>query len=121
MSNQSVPRIERVTEEELRKLFNDNYLPKIQAGQIQEKVLRGGGRHPSLPLANEPYCTESQVVSYIDPSSNQEVARAHRYLRPDGTIGASGLPDPKRVFLNDVLYRIIKKKNLSRAASRPVP
>lgn len=24
-----------------------------------------------------------------------EIARAHRYLRPDGTLGASGKPDPK--------------------------
>ena len=113
MANQPIPKIERVGERELRKLFNEKYLSRIQAGQIQEKVLRGGGRHPSLPLASEPFCTESQEVSYVDPSSNQEVARAHRYLRPDGTIGASGMPDPKRVFADGILYRIIKKKNLS--------
>jgi hypothetical protein len=106
-----VPKIERVTPEQIRKLFNEHYLDRIKAGQIQERVMRGAGRHPSLPAANEPYCTESQAVSYIDPSTNQEVARAHRYLRPDGSIGASGLPDPKRVFHNGVWYRILKKKN----------
>lgn len=102
-----------MTPEELCKLFNDNYLDRISTGEIQEVVMRGAGRHPSLYKAQEPYCTESQQVSYIDPANGQEVARAHRYLRPDGTLGASGLPDPKRVFLNGVWYRIIKKKHLS--------
>ena len=111
MIDQVIPTIERVTEEKLRKLFNEKYLPRIEAGEIQEKVRRGAERHPSLTLANEPYCTRSQEVSYIDPSTNQEVARAHRYLRPDGTLGASGKPDAKRVFFDGFLYRIITKKN----------
>src|SRR5208337_1644625 len=97
--------------EELRTLFNDNYLERIKSGEIQEVVMRGAGRHPSLYAAQEPHCTESQQVSYIDPTTGQEVARAHRYLRPDGMLGASGLPDPKRVFLNGVWYRIIKRKH----------
>ncbi len=29
------------------------------------------------------------------------VALAHRYLRPDNTVGASGKPDPKRIYLAD--------------------
>jgi hypothetical protein len=103
-------KIVRVTQEELRRLFNERYLDKISTGAIASKVMRGGGRHPSPILANEPYCTESQEVSYIDPITNEEVARAHRYLRPDGTIGASGRPDPKRVFYDGVLYRIVKTR-----------
>src|SRR6266481_4034353 len=105
MASQPVPNIKRVTQEELRKLFNDHYLDRINAGEIQSRILRGADRHPSLILAAEPYCTRSQEISYIDPIANQEVARAHRYLRPDGTLGASGLPDPKRVFYNGILYR----------------
>ncbi len=100
----------RVTQEELRHLFNERYLEKISTGAIVAKVMRGAGRHPSLILASEPYCTESQEVSYIDVATNHEVARAHRYLRPDGTIGASGLPDPKRVFYDGVLYRMVKTR-----------
>jgi hypothetical protein len=101
-----------VTQLELRKLFNDNYLDGIKSGQIQQEIMRGADRHPSLPLASEPYCTKSQTVRYVDPVTKLELARAHRYLRPDGTIGASGLPDPKRVFHNGILYRLIKAKNL---------
>ncbi len=29
------------------------------------------------------------------------IARAHRYLRPNGTLGGSGLPDPKWLRLSD--------------------
>lgn len=113
MADKRLPQIERVTEWELRKLFNDNYLDLIEAGKLREVVMRGAGRHPSLYAAHEPYCTESQEVLYIDPATGRELARAHRYLRPDGTVGASGLPDPKRVFVNGIIYRIIKKKNRS--------
>ncbi|HVB80510.1 MAG TPA: hypothetical protein VNE82_11275 [Candidatus Binataceae bacterium] len=108
MPDQPLPNIQRVTQEELRKLFNEQYLNRIVAGNIQESVIRGAERHPSPPAAGEPYCTRSQEVSYIDPDTNEEVARAHRYLRPDGTIGASGRPDPKRVRYNGILYRIVK-------------
>jgi len=52
------------------------------------------------------------MVSYRDASGN-EVARVHQYLRPDGTIGASGKPDPKRVFINGTLYRLVKKTKAS--------
>jgi hypothetical protein len=112
MPPKPVPQIVRVSEIELRKLFNENYLEGIQAGRIKAVVT--GDRHPALPLANEPFCTHSQEITYIDPSSNDEIARAHQYLRPDGKIGLSGLPDPKRVLLDGVWYRIIKLKHRTR-------
>lgn len=57
--------------------------------------------------AGEPNGTLSQMVSYRD-SDNREVARCHQYLRPDGTIGGSGKPDPKRVYLEGTLFRLEK-------------
>ena len=51
-------------------------------------------RHPSQPRAGEPVCTRSQLVTYVDVQG-QRVAIVHQYLRQDGTLGASGLPDPK--------------------------
>ena len=59
-------------------------------------------RHPSLPRANEPFCTRSQMVSYM--VGGTEIARAHRYIRPDGSVGASGQPDPKLFFDGATLY-----------------
>ncbi len=88
------------------KLFNDgNYWQKVKDGELSSIVIED--RHPSLTAANEPYCTLSQMVSYRDASGN-EVVRVHQYLRRDGTIGASGKPDPKRLYQDGVLYRLPK-------------
>ncbi len=63
--------------------------------------------HPSPPLANEPICTQSQLLVYFD-KEHKKVAEAHQYLRPDGKIGASGLPDPKAVLHEGILYYLDK-------------
>ena len=41
--------------------------------------------------------TLSQNVLFLDQSGNL-IAKAHRYLKPDGTLAASQLYDPKRVL-----------------------
>lgn len=43
------------------------------------------------------------MISYRDANGN-EIARVHQYLRPDGTLGASGKPDPKPLMVNGVVY-----------------
>jgi len=98
------PTIVRVTVSEMRQRFNE--------GKHWERMLQGEytavvreNRHPSLMAANEPFCTQSQMVSYIDKENN-EIARVHQYLRPDGTVGASGRPDPKRLRIGNILYRL---------------
>lgn len=63
--------------------------------------------HPTRTKANEPYCTRTQEVFYID-GTGQEVARVHQYLRTDGTLGASGLPDPKSIVEEGIMYRLRK-------------
>ena len=71
--------------------------------------------HPSRTAAHEPYCTWTQEVFYIDAAS-QEIARVHQYLRPDGKLGASGLPDPKMLIENGTAYRLRPRpKNLCEA------
>jgi hypothetical protein len=45
-------------------------------------------------------------VAYID-QNGREVALVHQYVRSDGSLGASGMPDPKRLFENGVLYVIV--------------
>ena len=83
-------------------MFNEGkYLERARAGEFTEKVL--GDNHPSKPKAKEPFCTRSQIVSYIGHLGH-EVVRFHRYLRPDGTLGASGKPDPKLILYNLVQY-----------------
>lgn len=61
--------------------------------------------------ANQPPGTRSQMISYRD-ASDKEIARVHQYLKPDGTLGASGRPDPKRLLINDdTLLRLVKAKD----------
>jgi len=62
-------------------------------------------RHPSSPLANEPVCTKSQLVGYFARNTTK-LAEAHRYLRQDGSIGLSGLADPKKVLDGQDLYML---------------
>ncbi len=90
----------------LRSYFKSaGYWEAVQHGMLTTKILRNG--HPSPPLAGEPLCTRSQMIAYLDLGGN-EVARVHQYLRPDGTIGLSGKPDPKRVVYNGTLYVLRK-------------
>src|SRR5207244_2713646 len=48
---------------------------------------------PAPASANQVPGTRSQFIEYREGS--RPVAKCHRYLKPDGTIGGSGRPDPK--------------------------
>ena len=92
----------------MRKRFNvGKYYERTKVGGDLDAVVVKN-RHPAFPLANEPYCTRSQEVSYRERTSNLEVARCHQYLRLDNTLGLSGKPDPKRLYEGGVLYRLTK-------------
>jgi len=96
----------RVAPEQMRQLFNDGrYWDKLKSGELTALVLQS---RVSKSLPYETVEILSQIVSYRD-SSGQEVARVHQYLRPDGTIAASGKPDPKRLLQEGILYRLEKK------------
>jgi hypothetical protein len=42
-------------------------------------------------------------VSYVNELGHR-IFLVHLYLRPDGTIGASGKPDPKWLFEDGIVY-----------------
>jgi len=97
----------RIPQVEMQRKFNEGrYWERLVEGEFTAVIMEH--RHPSLMLANEPFCTFSQMVSYRD-SQDKEIARVHQYLRPDGSIGASGRPDPKRLFEDGILYRLVKR------------
>lgn len=105
--------MKRIEPSEMQKMFNEGgYWAKAQSGELT--VVTMEHRHPSLTAANEPYCTYSQMLSYRN-ADNMEIARVHQYLRPDGSIGASGKPDPKRLFADGTLYRLHKKAKESKS------
>ena len=90
------------TSELLRMLFNQAGIPeRARRNELTIKIAED--RHPSPPLANEPICTRSQIIAYYN-QDGVKVAAAHQYLRPDGTIGLSGKPDPKLMLHNGILY-----------------
>ena len=85
----------------MRNHFNTSDLPtQVQRGELIEGLWKD--RHLPRPR-NEPHCTRSQMLIYWS-EQRQPVALVHRYLRPDGSLGASGRPDPKRVVVGDVVY-----------------
>ncbi|MCY3986515.1 MAG: hypothetical protein OXF23_05700 [Candidatus Dadabacteria bacterium] len=96
--------IRYISPKEIRELFNSNILPDIDQGLFIVEIQTD--KHPSSNKASEPYCTRSQFVKYVDKYSLKEIAWAHRYLRPDFTIGASGKPDPKMVLLDGITYYV---------------
>lgn len=83
-------------------MFNaGRYVERAQSGELTEQVVEN--RHPTSPKAHLPLCTWSQEVVYLDRNGD-EVAKAHRYLLPDGSIGGAGRPDPKKVYRGGILY-----------------
>jgi hypothetical protein len=74
----------------------------IANGALTAQYLRDAAlRNPAS--VGEPPGTRSQVIRYVDPTG-QWIVEVHRYLRPDGTLGAGGRPDPKRLRLAGVIY-----------------
>jgi hypothetical protein len=100
--------IEWVTNDIIRQIFNESQLAsRASNGELILHLKRNS--HPEK-INNEPYCTNSQIVYYYS-QSNVPLAVVHQYLRPDGTLGGSGKPDPKRIFLPDKIISIRSKKS----------
>jgi hypothetical protein len=85
----------------IRQRFNEGrYREQVESGVLRAKLLDEG--HPSPPKASEPTCTRSQLLGYFD-QQGRKVAEVHQYVRPDETLGASGMPDPKRLREGDTI------------------
>lgn len=93
-----------VASSEIRRVFNQaGYLEKVKSGEVI--VDRRRNSHPNPPPPGEPFCTHSQIIYYYT-KDGLPLAVVHQYLRPDGTLGGSGLPDPKRLFLPDKILSV---------------
>lgn len=96
-------RAKRVTPERMRTLFRNSQLPEhISQGILQPVVLKDSVIQN--PVAKgEPPGTRSQIIRYND-ESGRWVVEVHQYLRPNGSIGASGKPDPKRLRIGGTIF-----------------
>lgn len=100
----------RVAEAELRLIFNTRLLEFVLTDQLDAVIRRNN--HCAVPPADEPRCTHTQTVYYMHPSTGHLLAKAHQYRRPDGSLGVSGLPDPKAVYLDGVIYAGERRTNV---------
>jgi len=67
----------------------------IRRKELREEIIRSSHLAAPKPFPG-PFCTHSEFVRYVD-SSGKLIVELHRYLRPDGSLGASGKLDPKRL------------------------
>ena len=92
-----------MTEWELRKIFNDGrYHERVLAGELIAVV---SAERPAAPEYNQPAGTTSTTAWYRTLDGHK-VAFVHYFVRPDGTIGGSGRPDPKCIYLQDEILKI---------------
>jgi hypothetical protein len=94
----------------LQDKFNASQYPiMILQGKLKAKFI--GNRHLKHPEERrepEPYCTRGQTIRYSDVNGKWQV-EVFQYLRPDGTLGASGKQDPKRMRLDGAIYVLEKR------------
>lgn len=89
----------QATSEQLRKWFEDDGIgARIAEGTLREEIKADR----AAPGHIGPVGTRSQLVRYFD--GENLVTEVHRYLLPDGSIGASGMPDPKGVLHDGQWY-----------------
>lgn len=90
----------------MRLIFNGfDFEEKARNRTIIEHIKREKLVDPNATLIDEnvPLGSVTQDVRYLDRNRN-EICRAHRYIRPDGTIGGRGRTDPKTIFIGNVHY-----------------
>lgn len=84
---------------DLRRLFNqERFYARMLNGEFREEILEDG--HPSPQASGQPCCTRSIQRS----GGRTQVVIAHQYRLRDGTLGASGRPDPKGVLFDGVWW-----------------
>jgi len=106
-----VAKIRYVKAETLCEKYNNgNYAKMIDKGLMQFEMLNDNHLNSPEPFKG-PYCTRSQTIRYKHTDGTLAV-ELHRYLRPDGTFGASGRPEPKRLSVGDELWAVPARKRV---------
>jgi hypothetical protein len=90
-------------------MFNEGrYWERVQSGELVAIPI-----HEDTPMAdkNQPAGTKTVTYAIRETENGPDLAHAHGFIQPGGTIGASGKIDPKRIWKDGSVYRIIKAKN----------
>jgi hypothetical protein len=90
---------------ELRCRFNrGRYFERMEMGDFRPVVIPETV-HPAPSTAGQPPNTLSEMVSYLELTSDDEVCRVHQYRLETGRIGGSGRPDPKGLWIQGIHYK----------------
>jgi hypothetical protein len=88
---------------ELRCWFkHKRFLERVQTKELHEKVIKS---RTAGPGSKQPLGTVTEMVRFIDPKSDTEVAEIHRFRLPTGELGASGKEDPEYIVVDGVQFR----------------
>ena len=82
----------------MRQWFNSNVLNRLN--QLSVQIVKD--QHPTISQAGQPYCTRTQILLYKEGGCT--LALACRFMKLDGTLGASGKPDPKAIYISGQIY-----------------
>ena len=100
--------IVRLSPEDMRKLFNTGgYWEQTKSGDLRTVLQEDNHVSPGRAAEHKPYCTRSQIESYLD-ENDQEVARVHQFRLRSGKLGGQGRPDPKRLQVGGTIYKLEK-------------
>ncbi len=95
--------VQWVEAQTIRDLFKESQYPeRMRSGELNQEIIKRS--HLQNPGQKRmPVCTHSEVLLYTS-HDNKEFVIVHQYLKPDGTLGASGKPDPKKIRIGDGIY-----------------
>lgn len=98
-------KVEYVSKDIIREAFNSGqFWERAQRGEFNS-ALQYDEHYPEYEAIkrNIRYCSRSQIVRYYDELG--QVAVVHQIRSPDGSLGASGKPDPKYLRLDDMILK----------------
>ena len=88
----------------LRKIYwSEGFEDKLRSGewieQVKNKTLESKDTFVPFRDYTGKLIVETQEVTWKDAQTGDERARLHRYIASDGSVGACGHADPKRIRL----------------------
>ena len=87
----------------LRDAFNNSQIPEdIEQERLTPYFLRDNHLENPERVAEE-RCTRGQMIRYVDQQGTW-IVEVFQYMRPDGTLGASGRQDPKRMRVGNEVW-----------------
>src|SRR5262249_13698682 len=101
------PRPVYKSKKDIRDAFNgQDFTEKIRKGQVSVRELSSHPAPRHLPFWRDGM--KSRLCEYIGPNG-AKIAQVHEYKNTDGSLGASGKPDPKRLVVGDELWIVDPK------------